>query len=95
MLTEIDNRDGRPYFLWDDTLTWNELRTILADSSHPQFAYYLGKTLREADFKDVWKLVSVKTVLSHLQAVLPFLGRRRGYWLFLLNGWQRLGLLPK
>lgn len=93
MLTDIEKSDGRPYFLWDDTLTWDQLRAILNDTAHPQFAYYLGKTLREADFQDIWKLVSVKTVYARLQEALPFLGKRRQYWVFLFNGWRRLGLL--
>ncbi len=93
MLTDIGNGDGRPYFLWDDTLTWNDLRTLLNNPAHPQFAYYLGKTLREADFHDVWKLVSVHTAYAYFQQAMPFLGKRREYWRFLFNGWHRLGLL--
>jgi hypothetical protein len=93
MLTEITEKDGRPYFLWDDSLTWAQLRVILDNPAHPQFAYYLGKTLREADFKDIWKLVTVKTAWQHLPEAMPFLGKKRPYWLFLFNGWRRLGLL--
>ena len=83
----------RPYFLWDEKLSSEELRVILNNPEHPQFAYYLGKTLREADFNDVFTFVSVKTVSKCFDKVLPFLGRRREYWKFLLSGWQRLGYL--
>ncbi len=93
MLTDSDRGEGRPYFLWDDALTWDQLRAILNDPAHPQFAYYLGKALREADFQDIWKLVPVSKVYAHFQEAMPFLGRRREYWNFLFNGWRKLGLL--
>ena len=94
MMTEMEKGDERPYFLWDDTITWDQLRAVLTGPSHPQFAYYFGKTLREADFQDVWKLIPVKTAYAHFHEALPFLGKKRAYWLFLFNGWRKLGLLP-
>lgn len=94
MLT-VDIKEGdRPYFLWDECLTWEQLQAILDNPSHPQFLYYLGKTLREADYGDIWKLVSVQSVLLHFNHILPFLGRKREFWQFLINGWKKLGLLP-
>jgi len=91
----MQNEKGRPYFLWDDDLTWDALRAVLQDPAHPQFPYYLGKTLREADFNDIWKLIPVGHVYAHLKESLPFLGRRREYWLFLFRGWEQLGLLRR
>ncbi|OGS37142.1 MAG: hypothetical protein A2293_15800 [Elusimicrobia bacterium RIFOXYB2_FULL_49_7] len=93
MLTEIEEENGRPYFLWDDQLTWHQLRHILNMPNHPQFAYYLGKTLREANYGDVWRLVSLQTVLSHFKEASPFLGRQRNFWLFLIHNWKQLNLI--
>lgn len=89
------NINERPYFLWDDDLTWGQLKNILDDPSHQKFAYYLGKTLREANYRDVWELITLKFFVKHFFKANPYLGRQRGFWEFLVREWGKMGLLPQ
>ena len=53
----------------------------------------LAKLLREARDTDVWAFVSPRDVAEALPRVERWLGRRRDFWRFLIDGWREDGLL--
>jgi len=84
-----------PYFLWDEPMTGDEFRRRLSSASPAEQARLLGKLLREARDTDVWTFVSPEEVWNKWPAIAPPLGRRRGFWEFLLSQWKREGLIGK
>ena len=93
MTTNLDDASARPYFLWDEDLSIAELRARLHGTDEPERHRLLGKLLREARDIDVWRFVSPKEVADELPAVSRYLGRRRAFWEFLIDGWRQDGLL--
>jgi hypothetical protein len=82
-----------PYFLWDDPMTADELRSRLESSSAPERARLLGRILREARDTEVWSFTSPAEIARLWPEVRKNLGNRRAFWEFLFQQWRRLGLL--
>lgn len=91
--SDLDNPLSVPYFLWDEPLTTTEFRQRLRTASRPEQKRLLAKLLREARDTDVWKFISPQEVWQHWAELAPLLGRRRQFWEFLLNAWQKEGLI--
>ncbi len=89
LTTDLTSPEAVPYFLWDEPLTVAEFRRRLAESSMPERDRLLGKLLREARDPDVWLFVSLDEVRAAWPRVVGHLGRRRPFWEFLLDAWQR------
>lgn len=89
-LTQVDRR---PYFLWDEDVSIGELRQILDRPSSEARDRALGKMLREARDTDVWQFVTPTDVAEALPRIERRLGRRAGFWRFLIEGWKKDGLL--
>jgi hypothetical protein len=86
--------DGNyPYFLWDDPMTVGELKRWLANASEPERLRMLGKVLREAKDTDVWRFTTPQQVWAEFDGLRPHLGRRRGFWEYLLGVWHQAGYL--
>lgn len=85
--------DRRPYFLWDEDVSIGELRAILAGPASYERDRLLGKMLREARDVDVWRFVRPADVAQALDRLRPRVGRRYGFWRFLIDGWRADGLL--
>lgn len=83
----------RPYFLWDEDVSIAELQAILAGPSDPARDRLFGKMLREARDLDVWTFVTPATVARELPSLRRRVGRRYGFWQFLIEGWRTDGLL--
>jgi hypothetical protein len=77
LTTDLANEQGRPYFLWDEERTTGEFRSALAVAPAPVRYRLIGKLMREARDTDVWKFVTPTEVWEHLDAIRPYLGRRR------------------
>ncbi|MCB9676688.1 MAG: hypothetical protein H6737_16340 [Alphaproteobacteria bacterium] len=92
-LTRPSDDDAVPPFFWDRNVTAGELRSVLADREHPDRLRLLGTLLREARPGQVWDWVTPADVAEALPQVKPFLGRRRAFWEWLIDGWSQLGLL--
>ena len=90
--TNLRDPSAIPYFLWDEPLTVEEFRRRLAS---PERARLLGKLLREARDTDVWLFTTPAEVWREWPAIARYLGRRRGFWEFLLGRWQEEGLIGK
>ena len=93
LTTDMTRRNLRPYFLWDEDISIEELQQILADPDSPRRDELFGKMLREARDIDVWQFVRPTEVASALERLQRLLGRRYAFWRFLIEGWRRYGLL--
>jgi hypothetical protein len=93
MTLDLREQHLRPYFLWDEDLSIRELKDRLRGPNPVERARLLAKLLREARDVDVWAFVSPEEVASELPAIRHRLGRRRGFWEFLIRGWREDGIL--
>lgn len=91
--TDLEKPSAVPYFLWDEPVTVAELKQRLASASRLEQARLLAKILREARDTDVWKFTTPQEVWRRWDEIAPMLGRRREFWRFLLEFWEKEGLL--
>lgn len=91
--TDLSLPSSIPYFLWDELLTVAELKQKLNSASAEERHRLLGKILREARDTDVWEFTTPKFVWEHWNELEKHLGRRREFWRFLLEFWEREDLL--
>ena len=89
----MGRNDLRPYFLWDEDVSLGELRAILAGPVSYERDRLLGKMLREARDLDVWRFMRPLEVAQVLDRLRARIGRRYGFWRFLIDGWRADGLL--
>lgn len=85
--------DRRPYFLWDEDVSMDELRARLRGGDESERLRLLAKLLREARDTDVWEFVTPEEVARELPRVAHRLGRRRAFWEFLIEGWRHDGIV--
>jgi hypothetical protein len=93
LTTDMKRGDHRPYFLWDEDVSIDELRALLAGPDGPARDRMLGKMLREARDLDVWSFVTPEEVARALPRLERRLGRRAAFWRFLIDGWRADGIL--
>ncbi len=93
MTTDMQASSLRPYFLWDEDVSIEELRAVLAGDDDWNRERLAGKMLREARDIDVWHFLTPDEVADLLPRVGRRLGRRRRFWTFLIEGWRSDGLL--
>ncbi|HXG65425.1 MAG TPA: hypothetical protein VNO70_09970 [Blastocatellia bacterium] len=93
--TNLEDPSAIPYFLWDEPMTVAELRRRLATASPAEQTRLLAKVLREARDTDVWEFTTPEEVWRRWLDLSRHLGRRRGFWEFLLTCWHREGLVGR
>jgi len=93
--TDLSDPSSIPYFLWDEPMTVAEFRDRLRSGSAPEQARYLGKLLREARDRDVWRFTSPAEVARRWHELEKHLGRSRAFWTYLFAEWRKAGLLAK
>jgi hypothetical protein len=91
--SDLNSPSAIPYFLWDEPMTVAELKHRLGSASDAERNRLLGKILREARDTDVWKFTTPKSVWADWGELEKHLGRRREFWRFLLEFWEKEGLL--
>jgi hypothetical protein len=91
--SDLDDPTAVPYFLWDEPMTVQELRSRLRTASEPEQTRLLAKVLREARDTDVWRFTSPQDVWRRRSELYKYLGRRRAFWEFLLERWHKEGLI--
>ena len=74
-------------------MTVAELKRRLAEASAAEQTRLLSKILREARDTDVWKFTTPEEVGRRWNELAPQLGRRRGFWEFLLQRWREEKLI--
>jgi hypothetical protein len=93
LTTDMAKRELRPYFLWDEDVSIEELHQVLAGPDGARRDQLLAKMLREARDIDVWQFVRPVEVARVLDRLRRRIGRRYAFWTFLIEGWRRLDLL--
>ena len=93
LTTDLARGDRRPYFLWDEDVSIDELRNVLRSGDRSERLRLLGKILREARDIDVWQFVSPEEVARELPLLERRLGRRRAFWEWLIQGWREDGII--
>jgi hypothetical protein len=93
--TDVDDPGARPYFLWDQEITYAELRQKLASADPDERALWMARVMREARYQDVWKLLRLRDVLALLPRIDEHLGRSREFWHWLIEGWRADGLISR
>ena len=93
LTTDLARGDRRPYFLWDEDVSIDELRDVLRSGDGAERLRLLGKMLREARDIDVWQFVSPEEVARELPLLGRRLGRRRAFWEWLIRGWREDGII--
>jgi len=64
--TDLDDAEAQPYFLWDQSITYRQLREKLRAEDLDERALWIGRVMREARYRDVWRLVRLREVLALL-----------------------------
>jgi hypothetical protein len=85
---DLDDPEAVPYFLWDAPMTVAQLKARLRTTDSGERVALLGKILREARDPDVWRFTTLEEVVTLWPQLERHLGRRRGFWQFLLERWQ-------
>jgi hypothetical protein len=93
--SNLDDALAVPYFLWDEPMTIAELRLRLETASPGERTRLLAKVLRQARDTDVWRFTTPEEVWRRWSSLSHYLGRRRGFWEFLLDRWHEEGLVGK
>ncbi len=74
-------------------MTVAELKQKLSSASDEERIPLLGKILREARDYKVWKFTTPQEVWRNWAEISKHLGRRREFWTFLFEFWDKEGLL--
>jgi hypothetical protein len=93
LTTDFADAEARPYFFWDEDVSVQELRAVLSGPDSPRRDQLLAKMLREARDTDVWAFVTPREVARKLPDLGRRLGRRQGFWEWLIEGWRSDGIL--
>lgn len=93
--TDVDDPHARVYFVWDQPLTYGELRQKLQSDDPDERALWIARIMREARYRDVWRFVRLAEVLAAWPRIERHLGRMREFWQWLIDGWRTDGLLPR
>ena len=84
-----------PYFLWDETISEDELKEVLKKGTPHQKYHYISKILREASYNDVWKYLSVSDISKSWDLLKNRLGKKKNFWIFMLDNWRKHGFISK
>ena len=86
---------GRPYFLWDVEMTLDQFKEQLAGSRLPVRAYLVGKMMRQAKPDDTLQFVSPQEIADLWNLLEKYLGHSRDFWSWLLEEWERRGIVKR
>ena len=89
----LNETKKRPYFLWDESLTVEELHEILNSENMDKRLNYKARILREARFEHVWEFLSVRDILANWEHLKKRLGKKKAFWEFFLRKWREHGLI--
>ncbi len=90
-IADITDAQGRPTFLWDCDLTWEDLRARLSDPDPAVRGYWLGTVMRQAKPDDALQLASAAEMRAVWEQVSPYLGSRRPFWAWYLEAMRVRG----
>jgi hypothetical protein len=90
----IQGAADKPDFLWDETLSRDQLKRLLANGNEEERFYYAAKILREARFEEVWEYLTPVFFGRYWDKLRTRLGRKKQFWRFLHDTWKSHGLIP-
>ena len=93
--SNLANEDQRPYFLWDEDVSLREFKERLHGPDPEDRLHMLAKLMREAKDTDVCLFVTPQEAADALPLLTRKLGRRQGFWDFLIEGWRRHGVIAR
>jgi hypothetical protein len=79
---------GRPYFLWDSDTTLAAYLELLRHPDPEVRAYMIGKTMRQAKPDDVFQFITLSEIEALWPEIVPYLGKSREFWIWLLCTWR-------
>lgn len=79
---------GRPYFLWDSDTTLERYVQLLRHPDPEVRAYMIGTTMRQAKPDDVFQFIRLNEIEALWPQILPYLGKTREFWTWLLGEWR-------
>jgi hypothetical protein len=92
--TDLDSPTSVLYFLWDASVMVAELKRKLNPASVRRTPSAFGENLAcGAGTEDAWLFPAPQEVWQNWDALEKHLGRRREFWKFLFEFWEREGLL--
>lgn len=80
-------------FAWDRVETAASLRHKLQCATPEEWIPLAAWILREARPGEVWQFLRPQEVAGRLDELAPVLGRRRDFWIYLIQTWRELGKL--
>lgn len=86
---------GRPYFLWDVDMSLAEFERRLREGEAAERAYLIGKVMRQAKPDDALQFVTPQQIATSWPSLVRYLGRSREFWIWLLDEWERLGIIRR
>lgn len=81
------NPSSVPYFLWDYTLTQDQVKSILASHNETENIWLRSRILESATFSDVWKYMTLQE-LRHWYPKLKLKKPVKRAWDLALRTWQ-------
>ena len=78
---------------WDREETPESLSAKLAEASAEEWLPLAAWILREARPEEVWRFLRPAEVARRLDDLVPLLGRRKEFWIYLIGTWRELGKL--
>jgi hypothetical protein len=93
--SDLADEDKRPCFLWDEDVSLREFKERLRGPDPEDRLHMLAKLMREAKDTDVWMFVTPQEAADALPLLTRKLGRRQGFWDFLIEGWRRHGVIAR
>lgn len=85
----LTDREGRPYFIWDEDVTLPEFERRLRDPKAGD--YWLATLLRQAKPDDVYRFVSLEEIARRWTNVRAGVGRMRAFWDWRTERWRTHG----
>ncbi len=85
---------ARPWFLWDSSIDEATLRARLQHPDPLVRAQWQGTVLREATYREVFEYLTLAEITRDFAHIERHLGRKRAFWIWLLEGFRRDGYLP-
>ena len=76
-------------------MTLDEFERAIGDHESPARPYLIGKLMRQAKPDDALQFVSPQAIADLWPLVQRYLGRSRPFWAWLLEEWERRGLVTR
>jgi hypothetical protein len=83
-----------PWFLRDTNVSEDELRARLRHPDALVRAQWQGVVMREARYREVFDYLTLEEITRDFEYIERHVGRRRAFWIWLLEGFRRDGFLP-